>query len=130
MALLYFLPAQVLRPVKFPGWDKVLHVLAYGTLATLSLRAFHGGWHRLSVWPSVLALSLTLGFGVVDEIRQSGVPGRVPSMMDLLADVVGASLALAAIGLVVVLRSRGNAALNSGAETTGDREKIGSRHEA
>lgn len=70
--------------------DKVAHVLAYALLGALWARAW---WfcttdsvHRIAV----TSIALAAGYGVVDELHQSFVPGRTASMADALADLVGA----------------------------------------
>ena len=107
MGLLYLLSARSALGVSTPpGWDKVLHAGAYGLLAGLSIRAFHGGLGRLAPWPTVLALLLTSAYGMLDEIHQSRVVGRDASMLDWLADVVGAGLSVVALGMLAVSRSK------------------------
>ena len=43
---------------------------------------------------AVLALVLTLGYGVLDEWHQGFVPGRDVSGTDLLRDVLGGSIGI------------------------------------
>ncbi len=107
MGLLYFLSARSDLVLSAPpGWDKVIHAGAYGVLAGLSIRAFHGGLGRLAVLPTALALLLTVAYGMLDEIHQSWVAGRDASVLDWLADVVGAGLSVALLGLFAFLRSK------------------------
>ena len=109
MVLLYLLSARADLVVSAPpGWDKVLHAGAYGVLAGLSIRAFHGGLGRLALWPTVFALLLTIAYGMLDEMHQSRVAGRDASMLDWLADVVGAGLSVLALGILALLRSKGS----------------------
>ncbi len=104
MFLLYLVSARSeLVLTTPPGWDKVLHAVAYGILAGLSIRAFHGGLGRLAPWPTVFALLLTIAYGLLDEIHQSRVAGRDASMLDWLADVVGAGLVV--LGMLALSRS-------------------------
>ena len=82
-----------------PAWvavDKAVHTTIFAVLATL-LR-----------WPSrvqslakaaVVASSLATAWGALDEIHQAFVPGRSADWLDLVADAVGASVAVAAISL-------------------------------
>lgn len=72
------------------------HVVAYSTLAGTWLlaratspgpAAFAGGWPLVS-------LVLTTLYGVVDELHQSQVPGRVCSVLDVLTDASAGLLAL------------------------------------
>lgn len=78
--------------------DKLAHLLAFGVLGALWGRA----WWFTTDWPTLkvgaVAFGLTAGYGVVDEIHQSFVPGRVASMADVGADVAGAAL-----GVLLVL---------------------------
>ncbi len=107
MGLLYWLSARSDLVLSTPaGWDKVLHAGAYGLLATLSLRAFHGGLGRLAPWPTVFALLLTIAYGLLDELHQSRVAGRDASVLDWLADVVGAGLSVVALAMLAVSRSK------------------------
>lgn len=74
-----------------PG-DKVLHLFAYfvhGLCAAIALgRAGHP--RRF-----LGAFLLTAGWGLLDEVHQSFVPGRDASSLDFVADLAGAALAVA-----------------------------------
>lgn len=63
------------------GWDKLAHAGAYAALASLVYRALPSG-------PAAVALAA--GYGVVDELHQSRVPGRSPDPLDWVADLLGA----------------------------------------
>ena len=107
MGLLYFLSSRAdLVIASPPGWDKVLHAAAYAILAGLAIRAFHGGLGRLALWPTVFALLLTVAYGMLDEIHQSRVAGRDASVLDWVADVTGAGLSVALLGVLALLRSK------------------------
>ena len=107
MVLLYLLSGRSDLVLSTPpGWDKLLHAGAYGILAGLSIRAFHGGLGRLAPWPTVFALLLTIAYGMLDEIHQSRVAGRDASMLDWLADVVGAGLSVVVLGMLALSRSK------------------------
>jgi len=69
-----------------PPWDKVVHLLFYGSTATLAGLAFP----RLSILIIILG---TIALGVADEIHQIFVPGRHPGFDDLIADAVGICIA-------------------------------------
>ena len=79
--------------------DKVLHVAAFAVLGVLALRALHRGITRLRPGPTLGAVALTVGYGVIDEVQQSFVSGRDASGYDLLADLGGAMLAVLTIAL-------------------------------
>lgn len=85
-----------------------MHVVAYAALA--------GGWLLTlarSSWPSspraalLVSLVAAVAYGVVDEVHQSFVPGRVCSLADLMTDAAGATLAL------MVLHARLGASRNT-----------------
>jgi VanZ family protein len=76
----------------FPFEDKGIHALEYGLLAVLVSHAV------LRTWPSrgplrlgAVAVLITVGWGVMDEIHQAFVPGRSADILDLAADAAGAA---------------------------------------
>lgn len=88
-----------LPPADFVPTDKVAHGLVFGVLGWLVFRALSGG--RRSWRAAVVSAVVALGYGVVDEIHQRFVPGRTPSALDVLADGLGATLA---VSIAVMLR--------------------------
>jgi VanZ family protein len=83
--------------------DKINHAGAFGLMAIL--------WFRASAWflprssrrtRCLLTLALVALYGATDEIHQSFVPGRESDITDWIADVVGATLAIAVIALIPV----------------------------
>jgi len=70
------------------NFDKVVHALVFGLIATLVGRSFR---RRRSVWMAIL---LTSAYGMADEIRQSFTPGRSVEFADWVADTTGACLAV------------------------------------
>jgi VanZ family protein len=85
-----------LMPVFADTWDLVIkksaHMLAYGLLALLNLRALHhtGYTPRTAAYLGIL---LAVSFGLLDELHQSFVTGRNSSVLDVGFDYVGATLA-------------------------------------
>ena len=75
------------------------HVTEYAALAALWYRAFARGRHAPPRTAAAIAFAISLGWAVVDEIRQSLVPTRTASAMDVATDSIGALLAM----LVAVL---------------------------
>lgn len=86
-------------PTGFERGDKIVHVLMYGPLGFLALRA---GWEPRAPWRGVLVLLGVLLFAAVDEWHQSFIPGRAADAADWVADAIGAAVgsAIAAAGLL------------------------------
>ena len=104
MALIFFLSAQSELPPVERVSDKTLHVAAYFVFGLLCLRATHEGIRPLRAVPTLAALILAVAYGALDEWHQSWVPGRTPSVLDWVADSVGAGLACAVLALWTRLR--------------------------
>ena len=73
--------------IDFPGLDKVAHFISFGIFAALSAQALRGFG---DMWSLVLAVVLASAFGVSDELHQQITPGRNPSVLDWVADTLGA----------------------------------------
>jgi VanZ family protein len=96
-AVLYLLSARTSLPMpRVEGIDKVGHFFAYLILGFLSARASK----RLDTSP-FLAIAVGWMYGVVDELHQSTVPGRVPSFADWIADAAGVVIG---VSLYLLLR--------------------------
>lgn len=80
--------AAVGGPKLFEGIDKVAHFFVYGLLATLIVRLSP---RPAAAWWAWLAASL---YGVSDEWHQSFTPGRSVELADLIADSLGALVAV------------------------------------
>ncbi len=83
-------------------FDKLIHAAEFGVLAVLLCWALKASRparsHRFVITVSVL---LTACYGVTDEAHQWLVPQRNPDMADLVADSVGALLAVWGWGIAV-----------------------------
>ncbi|MET0101279.1 MAG: VanZ family protein [Sedimenticola sp.] len=76
-----------------PELANLLHIPSYGLLALLAWLGFSVYFrNRASAMMGILLF--TLLFATFDEWHQSFVPGRVPSLPDILNDLLGAGLAL------------------------------------
>ena len=106
MALLFLASASTALPGLAVRTDKLLHAAAYAVLGVLCLRACHGGLEALAPGPTLGGYLLAAGYGLFDELHQSWVPGRDASVLDWLADAVGAGLAVALVASTIALRSR------------------------
>lgn len=97
-SLIFFLSSQAKlpSPIKpFFGLDKIFHIIAFGAFAfTLTF------WFKTENWISkaqkyvLLVICITVLYGLSDEIHQYFVPNRSSSVYDLLADTLGAFLAV------------------------------------
>lgn len=97
MALI-FVASSIPSPGPLPGGlsDKAAHAIGYGLLGGTLLRAFARGRLEVVSWRRGLAaIAVALLYGVADEYHQQFVPGRSSDVRDIVADVTGASLAVA-----------------------------------
>ena len=100
----FFLSAQSALPVpssdSFPGFDKLLHACAFGSLAfAFSYWVAAEKWRTAPFKYFVLVWFVTACYGITDELHQYFVPGRDASVYDWFADCTGATFA-------VILRMR------------------------
>ncbi len=79
------LPGDSIPEVVAFTWDKLLHVGEYCILGILGFRAFQNDLSNPVVWISLFGL----GFGCIDELWQSMIPGRFTSHYDVIADGIG-----------------------------------------
>jgi VanZ family protein len=78
--------------------DKFAHGVGYGLLGAVLIRALAGSRLKGVTWSRAgLAVLLATLYGVSDEFHQSFVPGRSPDRLDVLADCIGAALAVVVI---------------------------------
>jgi VanZ family protein len=95
-------PDVVLRtPV---SWlDKLAHGTLYLVLGWLTGAAMCAAG-RCTARAGFVALAVAAAFAALDEAHQAWLPGRVPSVGDWAADVIGATIGLA-VGIWVWSRS-------------------------
>ena len=94
------------EPGAWSGSDKIAHLLEYAILGFLIHRALGAR----GIWAFVAAVGTASLIGGLDEIYQSTVPGRFPSLYDWLADTSGGFVG---VGLRSVLESRQIAVLRN-----------------
>ncbi len=101
MSLLIFLssswsfPPQ--PPLDIPFYDKWLHMLTYACLGICYLNVATCGFTKMQNFRLWLGYLATVAYGASDEFHQSFVPGRHSDWQDLLADALGATLALGSV---------------------------------
>ena len=95
MGTIFFLshqPASELPLPYLPGLDKLAHATAYATLAAAALYA--APRNLLKARPQlagILVVTFCMLYGVSDEYHQRFIPGRDPSLGDLIADTAGSA---------------------------------------
>ena len=94
MGVIWFLSS---RPISvpliwFPHRDKVVHIVEYAILGALAARAIHGSMLITLRAALTWGFAWSVGWGALDELHQAFVPKRSADLLDLAADVVGASL--------------------------------------
>ena len=70
--------------------DKILHILEYSILGYLLVNILNDKTN----YPGLVTIFLGFLFGIMDEIYQSTVLGRLPSSFDVIADVIGLTLSV------------------------------------
>ncbi|WP_207458763.1 VanZ family protein [Azospirillum sp. SYSU D00513] len=80
--------------------DKIVHILAFAVLGGLAALA-----RTSRRWLLLAVLALT-GLGALIEIGQSMVPGRSASLNDLLGDIIGIGVGVAAVEVMLPFLSK------------------------
>ncbi|WP_435155143.1 VanZ family protein [Haladaptatus sp. DFWS20] len=85
-----------LGPLGLVGMDKWYHATGYGVLGILLAVALssHNDMATRAIKIALVAMSGATGFGILMEIAQAFVPVRHTGIGDVIADAVGASLAV------------------------------------
>lgn len=94
LAFVFWLSSMSQVPGAEYFWDKLLHAVGYAGLGVLAMRAFHGGFVKPRLAPTIYAGIAVVLWGISDEYHQSFVPGRDSSGWDVVADTVGFGLAV------------------------------------
>jgi VanZ family protein len=108
--LLIFIASSISNLGPMPGGvsDKSGHSIGYAILGAVTLRALAGARLNGVTWPrAAAALVICALYGVSDEFHQSFVPGRTPDVHDVIADCIGAAVAVTLIGGAAVARACG-----------------------
>ena len=85
--------SKPLPDVDIPFFDKLLHISEYGPFAILACRAFRKSSRKL-VFENfkILAVLVSIAYGISDEFHQAFVSGRIFSGFDMMADSIGGIL--------------------------------------
>lgn len=101
MGLIFYLSSQTGNELQgmFPFFDSLNfgHVVAYFVLSLLFYWALFPLRGKVKVDIRLISIGLSLLYGISDEWHQSYVPGRMPDALDIVNDVVGAILGMAAV---------------------------------
>ena len=114
---LWFLSSQstLPQPPGPLGWDKLQHLLAYGTLGfAIGLWISPAFWMRRPIFAVLLTAAIGSAYGVIDEIHQYFVPGRHSNIWDWVANTLGSFLG--ALAIMLIIRKWSQNAGNIGAE--------------
>jgi VanZ family protein len=91
MAAIFYVSSMHQAPLPGGLSDKYGHSLAYFTLGLTVVRALSGGLPRLiTARVAMLAVAITVAYGVTDEMHQMFVAGRSADIADVYADAAGA----------------------------------------
>jgi VanZ family protein len=107
MAAIFFVSSLHEAPLPQGVSDKSGHGLGYTVLGITVVRALAGGLPR-RITPSIalLAIAITVGYGITDEWHQTFVAGRSADLADIYADAAGALGATAVCWAWGILFSR------------------------
>ena len=87
--------------------DKHAHVIVYAVLAALIVRALaRGAWAGVTTRVAIVAAVAAVLYGFSDELHQAFVPGRSATLVDVLADAIGAALAAGGLRAWAIIRRR------------------------
>lgn len=91
MGVIFYFSHQPVVDIPMGAPDYVAHAIGYAALGGLLMWALAGARMgemslRLAPWAIVIGAL----YGVSDEFHQSFIPGRFPSVSDVVADTVGA----------------------------------------
>ena len=96
MGMIFYLshqPGDLIQLPQVIGVDKLLHVIAYGSLAWAFLYGLYPFTYDSNrAVTAIVVILFCLLFGISDEFHQGFIPGRFVSAWDVAADCFGAVL--------------------------------------
>lgn len=99
-------PGRDLPAMPAENFDKLVHAAVYGVLGALCLLAVLATWRLRAAVAATLAVGLATIYGISDELHQLLTPGRSCDIHDVMADLVGSVIGVAALSLLVIVRAR------------------------
>lgn len=103
------------------GIEKVGHLTVYAVLAMLVLLAFGNQLsRRRRLW---WTLVIVASYAVLDELHQSVVPGRSPTVMDVAIDIIGGMIGIVVVDRVSRWSARRSCRRRRSTVTIGHRER-------
>jgi len=85
-------PSPLLKEIRIPFFDKILHLVCYSCLGYLLLRALLNYGYGLPR-PGLIFIAVALGtlYGISDEFHQMFVPERTTEIADVVCDFFGSA---------------------------------------
>ena len=110
MSIIFFVSGMSSPPTPAALPDVGAHAVAYALLGAAFLRGVADSrWEQVTARTSIVAVLLTVAYGLTDEFHQSFVPGRTSEFSDLVADACGAVAGVGgAWAWSIVLADRGS----------------------
>ena len=104
MALIFAISSLHEAPLPSNMSDHFGHGVGYLMLSVLLFRSFAGGsWTGVSWRSGALAVAFSVLYGMSDEFHQMFVPGRTAAWDDVLADLNGALIGAALVGILYII---------------------------
>jgi len=72
-------------------FKKTAHLLEYGILSILVFRALEGSYINIKK-AMIVSILISFLYAVSDEFHQSFIPGREPTIRDIIIDTIGATI--------------------------------------
>ena len=86
--------------------DFFWHLVLYGGLCLLAIKAFGPAWPTQQTWlPSLKGAAVALGYSILDEIHQNFVLGRGTETQDIAGNLAGVIMAAALLMLWETLKT-------------------------
>lgn len=94
-----------LSSIIYSNYDKILHFglyVGFGTVLYLTMYYSYSSFLRK--YAAVFAFIIGVIYAISDEIHQSFVSGRIASILDLMADIIGIAFAVVTMYVIFMIR--------------------------